>query len=209
MKLLPVYLAEHLPNFTIDPPTTAIVPFTFSEYEQASQYLMPSPPLGGAFSTQEELLNTINNFTKLHGYACSISGSSGRKNAKTRLYIRCTRGSNPRPSKSKNTRPGAGSQRIGCPFMAIATRNLDHETPVWHLTEVRNPEHNHAGSSEGAHPRLRRMEMTAAVREDIRQQYRVHAKPAQILSFIRSKYNMDVNNPVIGSQDVKNYNSVL
>lgn len=91
----------------------------------------------------------------------------------------------------------------------MVTRDLNEELPVWQLQDVQNSEHNHAGSSEGVHPCVHRTYLTPAVKEDIREHYRVHAKPNQILSFIRNKYDMDVNNSVKAIHDIKNYISTL
>jgi IS30 family transposase len=75
----------------------------------------------------------------------------------------------------------------------------------WMLTKVQRSEHNHGGTYQASHPKLRSYFMTQEkVLENIRAQHESKSKPEQILTFLQNKYKLDSSNSVIGAKDIYN-----
>ena len=190
------------------PPSAASQPFTVSEYESstARPSLLPLP-LGGAWSNNREALQEINKLVKPLGYAIVIADSQkSPAEVKNKLVLRCSKGRKSQNTKPTKTRPGAESKRVDCPFKAIARLNEDAK---WTITEMLDPEHNHAGDLEGAISRHRQYAMTDDVKKSIRAQLTGNSTSSEILSFIQSKYDHDPNNPILGAKDIFNYLATL
>jgi hypothetical protein len=165
-------------------------------------FQMPSPPTNRTFSTPEEAIESINNFTGLHGYALTRKRSKNDKlgNMKT-VYLRCNRGG------IYKTRIGEGDRKRnkctrsgGCPFDAVL--RYSKELLTWSL-DIRDPAHNHEPAPPSTHPSLRRQELTARAAQ-IEAQISLGAPTRQILSGIYQEAQSSLK-----AQDIRNLRKKL
>ena len=165
-------------------------------------FQMPSPPTNQTFSTQEEAIESINNFTGLHGYALTKKRSKNDKlgNQKT-VYFRCNRGGTYRTRIGDGDRKRNKSSRSGgCPFDAVL--RYSKELLTWSL-DVRDPAHNHEPAPPSTHPSLRRQELTAKAAQ-IEAQISLGAPTRQILSGIYQEAQSSLK-----AQDIRNLRKKL
>ena len=77
-------------------------------------------------------------------------------------YICCDQGRNERQPRGQKRLHGA-SRNADCPFSIVVKRKDDG----WIVRDIRNPDHNHFATVEGAHPSLRKIALNPAINEEI------------------------------------------
>jgi hypothetical protein len=120
------------------------------------------PPMEDVFTTPEEALTAINNFTSAFGYELSVKRSVAKKGVLKHVYYTCVRGGKLRTSVDEPARKRQRTTKcIECPFDAVI--HFRAATELWYL-KIRNAKHNHGPMPMSTVPSHRRQQL--ADRED-------------------------------------------
>jgi hypothetical protein len=144
--------------------------------------LLALPPLA-IYPTREALFEAIQSWSKLRGYAFTVSRSKKLPSGRQKVYYACDRCPPPPLPKEDRIRD-TQTRGTSCPFTVVALQTLLGEWELKYRPEAQYNTHNHLPSkSPSAHHSHRRLSTQAI--NTAQSFFSAGIQPRQTLTFIR------------------------
>jgi hypothetical protein len=159
------------------------------------------PPLA-IYPTKEALFEAIQSWSKLRGYAFTVTRSL-KKKERQKVYYSCDRCPPPPPARDDRIRD-TQTRGTGCLFSIIALENALGEWEVKYRPEAQYNTHNHLPSLRpSAHPSHRQLSTTT--KNTIKTFFQAGIQPRQTLTFLQQADPTTLAQP----QEIYNENAAL
>lgn len=162
-----------------------------------------APPEEGVYPSLDVLIEAINKHAATEGYAV-VKGRSKRskKGVMMKSFVKCDAYGEAKfiGNGLRNT----SSRKKDCQFTVVAKLEDNYEDPEtgegrW-LLKVVNPHHNHSSTGQSAHPVLRKMAMSEAVKKEIEKEFVKGSKAS--FTLIGLRLDGDLGNSIFKPQDI-------
>lgn len=177
------------------PPSSTLTPYTNAPPQDDPYDGMPPPPEGD-FPSLPDLMRSVQDHARSHGYACVTASNNYKRGI---AYVRCDRGgvyvNHWNLTEESRVRKNRTRRLVDCQWKARAKRT---NSGSWVLTMM-NSKHNGHGASTNAnsHPSLRQLPTEAI--DEVRDAFKNGLGPKDVLDLVKAKWNPDVT-----AQDVYN-----
>lgn len=178
-------------------PNQANQPSQPTQPDQDDEYDGMPPPANSEFPSLQELLDSVQNHARVHGYATVTASNNYQRGM---AYVRCDRGgkyvNHWKLTDATRVRKNRTRRLVGCEWKARAKRDSEG---MWVLTMMHDKHNDHGPSTDAAsHPSQR--QLSAEAKEAARKAFNDDKKsPKQVLELLQAQFN-----PAVTAQDVYN-----
>lgn len=159
------------------------------------------PPAEGEFSSLPELMKSVLEHGRAHGYACVTASNNYKRGI---AYVRCDRGgkyvNHWNLTEENRVRKNRTIRLVGCQWKARAKRT---NANTWVLSMMTDTHNGHGPSpNANSHPSLRQLPQEAM--DEVRIAFKNNRASKEVLEMVKERWNPDIT-----AQDVYNLKAKL